>query len=194
MVLTTVAEVAFEGKISSEYSDDEILAEIDYVESDIYSKYFLPKRASFSVDDDYTKFYIYDKPVYSIESFQVQVDTDVDPSGFIEIGSTDNWSFTSRTNYVTLTEAFISTYDSKLVRIKLIPYIYNRLGTYQAAVNLIDTDDISLGANIDSTRASKLLAKIKDIKAELSPKFIKLNISTYYDKNEYVLYEQSSLR
>lgn len=196
MALTTPREVKFAAGITSEYTTSEIITEIDIVEAEFYQKYYLPKRSQFSIDDDYTEFYISDQPVHEVLRVQVAVDTSVDPSGYsiVAEGST-TWSFEPGTNYITLTSAFIGSYDSKVVRVQYIPKIYNLLATQVVAANLLDITTIVDGEQTTDPQTRKVLAKIRRFRDMLRPKgMTKSSVNQDFDPFEFISIDQSTLR
>jgi hypothetical protein len=196
MAITTPTEVRFAGQITAEYTDDEILSEIDIVEAELYQKYHLPSRSQITIDPLYTEFFIYPNEIHEIVRAQVQVETTVNPSGYELVAEgSDTWSFGSPNNYVTLSGSFIALYPNKLMRYEHIPKIFNMIATNQAALNLIDSTSIVDGSTIDTPRAVKLKDKITRYKELLKPIGITRS-SPYidYDEYEYIAYNQLDLR
>ena len=209
MAITDINKVRFAAQITDEYTDEEILSEIDLVEADLYSRYKLPKRSQFLIDDDYTDFYIYPEKVHEVTRLQVQVDTSIDASGWLTIDSqtgsslgvgsgtvyTTNWSHDSPNNYITLSSNIISTYDTKNVRVQCIPYSMHNLATYQSALNLVDTTNIIDGERVDTPITAKLKNRIDRYKKLNMPRKVMFS-SNYeaYDEYEYTTYSQSDLR
>lgn len=196
MAITTGSEVKRVAQFSDEYQDEDYNIEIDIVEAELYGKYKLPKRSSFSIDDDYTVFYISDKPVKEVIRLQVNVETSIDPSGWLVIGSDSNWSFTEDNNYITLEPSFISTYDTKLVRVQYIPKIFNLLASNIAALNLIDPTTITDGENtIESPQITRIKNRIDRYKKIISPRIMaKSSVNSEYDTDGYISINQSSYR
>jgi hypothetical protein len=196
MAITTIQEVKFAGGFTSEYDDAEILTEIDIVEADLYTQYYLPKKAQFSVDLDYTEFYISEDPVHEIKRVQVAVETTVDPSGYsiVEEGS-DTWTFISGTNYITLGSDFVNTYVNKIVRVQYIPKMMNRLATNIVAANLLDITTIVDGERITTPQGTKLLNKIQRYRDMLRPKtLVRSSLYSDYDPYDFDSPDQSRLR
>lgn len=196
MAITTPTEVKKAAQLTNEWSDEEILTEIDIVESDLYNKYYLPKRSQFSIDSDYTDFYIYPERVHEVTRVQVSVDSDVDPSGFLEVATGSyTWSFTTPNNYITLDSSFITTYDTKIIRVQLVPKYANGMATYMTALNLVDPTTIIDGEENTPPLVTRLKSHLDYYKNEAKPKII-LKSSDYdaYDKYDYISYNQSSLR
>lgn len=195
MVVTTVSEVKEIGDFTNEYTDDEILTEIDIVEAELYTKYRLPKRSSFFVDDDYTRFYISNNKVYDIVRLQVSVDTSVDPSGWLEVTGSDNFTFTNDTNYIDLTSSFIGSYNNKQVRVQYIPKIHNMLATNICALNLIDPTIITDGEETASPNITRIVNRINRYKKMLVPKsIIRSSTQVDFDEYDYVSINQSNFR
>ncbi len=196
MAITTIDEVKFTGGLTDEYADEEILSEIDLVESELYQKYYLPKRSSFSVDADYTVFYIYPDAVHEVIRVKVAVETSIDPSGYslVESGST-TWEHIPPYNYLNLQAPFISTYDGNTVRIDSIPKIFNLIAKNTVALNLIETTTIIDGALVTTPLAQKLKDRIKRYTDIIKPKgFTKSSTNIDYDLYNYVSYTQTDLR
>jgi len=195
MVVTTVSEVKEIGDFTNEYTDDEILTEIDIVEAELYTKYRLPKRSSFFVDDDYTRFYISNNKVYDIVRLQVSVDTSVDPSGWLEVTGSDNFTFINDTNYIDLTSSFIGSYNNKQVRVQYIPKIHNMLATNICALNLIDPTIITDGEETASPNITRIVNRINRYKKMLVPKsIIRSSTQVDFDEYDYVSINQSNFR
>lgn len=196
MAITTVAEVKDRGSLTSEYSNEEILTEIDIVEAELYQKYQLPKRSQFTIDDDYTDFFIYPDKIYEIIRVQAQVETTEDPSGYISIGSDGvSWIHTAPNNYLTLGSDFITTYDTKLIRVRHIPKIFNLLAANIAALNLIDTTTVINGRPAEAPLATTIKDRIQRYKDILKPKGItRSSANAEFDKYDYVSYSQTELR
>lgn len=196
MAITTPTEVKKAAQFTSEWSDEEILTEIDIVEADIYTKYYLPKRSQFSIDTDYSDFYIYPSKVHEIIRVQVSVDTSINASGYLDVATgSDTWTFTSPNNYISLGSDFITTYDSKIVRTQFIPKFANGMATYMTALNLVDPTTIIDGQNSTPPLVTRLKAHLDYYKNEAKPKIIlKSSDYTDYDKYDYVSYDQTTLR
>lgn len=186
MTITTGSEVKAAGQFSNEYTDDEILTEIDIVEAELYNKYSLPKRSSFTIDNDYTTFYISEDRVHEVKRVQVSVTTDIDPSGWLSVATGSNtWEHSSPDNYITLDSSFISQYDNKTVRVQYIPKIHNFIATDIVALNLITPTMITHGEdNIEVPQVTRLSNRINRYKKLLMPK-VSLLSSTYSDFDEF---------
>ena len=161
----------------------------------MYERYHLAKRSSFTVDDDYTKFYIYPDRVHEIASVFVTVETSVDPSGWLEVGSDNNWSHISPNNYITLTGSFISIYDAKTVRVRHIPKIFNNMATNEVARNLIETTSVVNGEELTNPLYTRIDDRITRYKADLRPRGIRRSSQNLeFDRYDYTSYSQSELR
>jgi hypothetical protein len=195
MAITTVQEVKEVASLTSEYSEEEILSEIDIVEAELYQKYHLPKRSQFSVNKDYSNFYIYPTNVHEIIRVQGQVETTVDPTGYQIIGSDSNWTFSTNNNFITLLPQAIENYGSKIIRVQHIPKIFNMIATNLVALNLIDTTTVINGESSDSPLAIKIKDRIDKYQELLKPKKM-VKSSDEYDYNiyDYISYSQSDLR
>lgn len=200
MTITTGSEVKFAGQLTSEYTDEEILSEIDLVESMLYDKYSLPKKSSFTINDDFSTFYFSDSNVHEIIRVQVQVDTSIDPTGYLSIGSTGStWDHVPQNRYFTLDPTFKTTYEGKKVRVQYIPDAYHRMATYQTALNLVDTTSIIDGQRVTTPLAQRITDKLNYYRNMVRPQFGILRSSLYvdYDENEYVDFDgtkQADLR
>lgn len=195
MAITTVEEVRTAGQITSEYTDDEIFAEIDLTESELYDKYYLPKRSTFSIDNDYTEFYISNERVHEIVRLQISVDSSIDPSGWLTVQEGESWFHISPNKYINLGDEFISTYDGTTVRVQYIPKILNRLATDLCAWNLISTTNIVDGESVDSPLTQRIRTRINRYKEILKPK--KVNFSSNYEefnKYDYISINQTDYR
>ena len=198
MAITTGSEIKALGGFSNEYTDAEIETEIDIVEAELYQKYNLPKKSSFVVDDDYTRFFIspQNKGVHEIIRVQAAVETSIDPSGYTAIGSDGStWGFVTPNNYLDLESSFISTYDSKIIRVQYIPKIHNLLATGIAALNLMDVTTVTDGEGNLPPQVSRIMKHIGRLKKLLAPRNILFSKdSADFDEFEYVSYPQSNLR
>ena len=198
MAITTIDQVKAAAHLTDEYTDDEILLEIDIVTAELYNTYKLPKRNSFSLDEDYTDYYIYANPlgVHEIIRLQAQVETDVDISGYTTLSSSSTtWSHVPPNSYLTITSTMLSTYDTKSIRVQHIPKIYNLMATCQVALNLIDKTSIVDGENVATPQSTKLKEKLKRYKLILKPKGMTLSgPNLEYDPYEYISLTQSELR
>lgn len=194
MVITTAQEVRKVGQIGTEYDDTEILAEIDIVEAIYYDKYTLPKRSSFVLDPLYTTFYFSELPVIELLRVQVQVDTSVSPSGYINIGS-PLFTHVVPNNYIVASPTLMTSYTSKSVRCQYIPKIYSRMVALQVALNLINGTTIVNGAKVESPLSSRLKDQLNDLKDQLKPKGIRRSSEfETFDKYDYIAIDQVSLR
>lgn len=195
MVLTTGSEIKQVGSFSNEFTDIDYNTEIDIIEAELYDRYLLPKRSSFSIDNDYTRFFINDSKVYDIIRVRAQVSTDVDPSGYVVIGSTGSWTFTNGTNYIDLEPSFIAEFDTKGIRVDHIPKIFNLLATDMAALNLLDGTTIVDGEEVTDPQSRKLMARSKRYKKIISPRImIRSSTAVDFDPFEYVSLNQSDFR
>lgn len=195
MVVTTDTEVKNVARLTNEFTTTEINTEIDIVTAELYSKYNLPKRSSFILDDEYTRFYISKEPVYDIIRIRAQVDTTIDPSGYTIITATGSWSFIDGTNYIDVTQNFINAYDTKIIRIDYIPKIHNLIATNMAALNLIEETTITDGDEISTPQATKIKDRIQRYKDTLKPKtFIRSSVNDVYDPYEYISINQTDFR
>jgi len=197
MTITTGSEVKAVAQLTNEYTDTEILTEIDIVEAELYNRYNLPKRSSFSIDDDYTDFYVSNDDVYDITRVQVSVDTAVDPSGYLTVatGST-TWTHTAPNNYITLAAAFITSYDTKSVRVQYIPKAHNLIATNTCALNLIDATTITDGENtIEAPLVTRIKDRITRYKMLVKPRtIVRSSAYSQYDNFDYESITQSNLR
>jgi len=194
MTITTGSEVKEVGDFTNEYTDEEILTEIDIVEAELYMKYKLPKRSSFSLDSDYTRFYIYSDNVYDIIRVQVSVDSSVDPSGWQTVDSS-NYTFQQNTNYIDFNSSFVSTYDTKQIRVQFIPKIHNLLATNICALNLIDPTTITEGDESVNPSVTRLVQRINRYKKLLVPKTIfRSSALEDYDPYDYQSINQTDFR
>lgn len=196
MALTTLSEVKKVAQFTNEWDDADILTEIDIVEADIYDKYYLPKRSQFSIDTNYTQFYIAPTMIHEVIRIQVAVDSDVDPSGYLEIEEGDTtWIHDSPNNYITLASAFITAYENKIIRVRYTPKYANGMATYMVALNLIDPTIIVDGESSVSPLVTRIKQRIDFYKRQAKGKTI-LKSTEYseFDKYEYISYSQSSLR
>ena len=195
MAITTGSEVKAAAQLTNEYTDEEILSEIDIVEAELYAKYTLPKRASFSVDSDYSDYFLNKDPIYEIVRLQGSVETTVDPSGYVTI-DTGSYTHTAPNNYITLDADLITEYDAKTMRVRYIPKIFNLLATAITALNLVDPTTISDGENnVEAPLVARLNARVKRYKELLKPKtMFRSSAQVNFDENEYVSVQQSDLR
>ena len=193
MAITNLIEVKNVGGLTNEYDDIDILTEIDLIEAELYQNYYLPKRSQFSIDTDYTNFYIYPEQIHEILRLEVSVDTTVDASGYIEIASgSTTWEYIPPNNYITLTSAFMGLYDAKIVRVRFTPKIFNLIAKNMVALNLIDTTMILEGKEITTPLATKLKERVTRYKKIIQPKgFIRSSTAEQYSKYDYVSYTQS---
>lgn len=196
MAITTVEEVRRVGQIAGDYTDEEIQEELEIVEAELYDRYTLPKRSQFSVDDDYTDFYIFPKEVHEIIRVQGAVETSVDPSGYTTLDVGSDYTFTENNNHITLTTSAISEYDGDIMRVQHIPRVYSRIAAVQTALNLIDTTTIIDGENTTSPKAIQLMARLKRYKQSLfnGVRFQRSSPNEDFDKYDYVSYTQSNFR
>ena len=196
MALSNITEVKFIGGLTNEYTDSEILNEIASVEAILYKKYGLPKRSGFSIDSDYTDFYIFEDNVYEIIRVQVGVDTSVDPSGYLTVEeSSTTWSYDSGNNFITLAPEFIALYENALVRVQHIPKTYNDITKNVAAYNLISVTAVVDQDGVTSPQLTVIKNRIDNYKMELKPKKISYSSKAEsFDKYDYVSITQSNLR
>lgn len=195
MAITNPTAVREAAGLTTEYTDAEINTEIDFVEAELYRTHRLPKRSSYSVDDDYTNFYISNDDVHEITRMQVSVETTTDPSGWLAIGSPDYYSFTEGNNYITATGSLISNYDTKLIRVQYIPQLLHLLATSTAALNLVDQTTIVDGEEVIPPQVTRLKAKITRLTRLLKPrKMIKSSDYVNYDRFDYESISQIDYR
>ena len=169
MAITTIEEIKFTAGLTNEFSDEEIETEIDLVEAELYERYFLPKRYQFSVNNDFTAFYIYPHRVHEIIRVQGGVETTVDPSGYTTI-ATGSYSHATPNNYITLTTDTITKYDNKLIRVQHIPKVINLLATNTVALNLLDTTTVVDGEENIPPLITRIKDKIARYKYLLKPR------------------------
>ncbi len=196
MTITTISEVKFAADLTSEYDDVDILNEIDLVESDLYDRYYLPKRSQITLSSDYNDYYFSKEKAHEIIRLQVAVDVSVDISGWLIVEeASDTWSFLNPNNFLTFDDAFLSTYDGQSIRIQYIPSNLHHIAKYQAALNLIDTVTIVDGEEQIPPLVTRIRARLQRYKDLIKPRFlIKSNISVEYDRYEYVSITQSNYR
>ena len=196
MAISTITEVKKVAQFTSEWSDEEIETEIDISEVDIYDRYSLPKRSQFSIDSDYSTFYVSPEKVHEVIRVQVAVETDVDPSGYINVVTgSDTWLHTTPNKYISLGSDFISTYDNKIVRIQYTPNYANGMATYMTALSLVDPTTIVDGEENIPPLVARLKNHLDAYKKQAKPKSIlKSSLYTDYDRYDYISYSQSSLR
>lgn len=195
MAITTVDEVKKVAQIVNEFTDDEILAEIDLVEAELYQKFRLPKRSSFSVDNDYTRFYISTDAVHEIKRVQVSVTTDISKSGYLEIGSPTYYTFVVDNNYIDATGSLLTQYDNKLCRVQYIPRLLHLLATDITALNLMAQTTVVDGDDNLPPQVSRIKDRIMRYKRLLKPRRMILS-GDYedYDRYDYIGIDQVDFR
>lgn len=162
--LTTVDDVKRVTRITNELTDDEIGSAISSVSKEIYSEYGWPISSTQSViDKDNETYYIYPQlkqgmPIYSVSRILVN-------GSFLSTGS-----YTSDTSNatVTLDSDIVNNYANETIIIGYAPYIFNRLATFMASLDILQSTHLIAREGEEFPRTSYLTQKIKEIKNKLN--------------------------